>query len=428
MIIRKLEGHASMGRSVIEQPQSTRAVNIGTGRIDTITRTPMPVTQSVRRPVPTPNVHEVNLTAVELESKPIEVKWSVDYDIIGLNIRIIAFMKGQKSRRDQIHKMIVSHEAERAKASSADEISSFNVKINNLKRQFDDLGQLTLMDYMSQSKHVLDAYKKFANNGPQVFGQKEIIDVSALCEKTGLVEEYLGIASKFYPLNITRTKSHVPTCPMCQGTILDDGHQYVCSDCQTTQNKMEIHAEPSNESESHSSKKSHYDSGWNFAEIVRQWQGDYPVVIGEAVLGAIRGHLEKYNGFNIKNATNYDILAAMKALNMGSWYKHINKIRFLLTGKKPRDISRLVPRIIRRGELFSGIYNDIKSDDRTNFIHGLHFLWISLMNESADIDMEDFCLLKSRDCELKGLDAMKRGFPILAKSNPEFRWDLHQIP
>lgn len=428
MIVRKIEGHVSSARSVVEPPQSSRAVNLGTGRVDTINRVPMQLTQTVRRPTPTQATNNIS-NVMDVECKSIDVKWSVDYDILALNIKITAYMNGKRSKRDLMRKMITAHEEQRLSASTVDEISSLNIKIASLKRQIEELSQTSIMDYKSDTNSILEAYRKISTSGPQVFGQKEVLNVTLACQKSALVEQYLNCAAKYYPLNIVRTKNQAAACPVCHGPIVDDGHQYVCSDCQTTQTKMEVHSEASAENEADKAfKKSTYDSGWNFAEIVRQFQGDYPVVIGEAVLGNIRDHLMKYNGFDIKKATNYDILSAMKSLGMGSWYKHINKIRFLLTGKKPRNIDGYVPRVIRRGELFSEIYDDVKSDDRTNFIHGLHFLWISLVNEGADTDMEDFCLLKSRDCELKGLDAMRRGFPILQKTHPEFRWELHQIP
>ncbi len=428
MIVRKIEGHVSSARSVVEIPQSSRAVNLGTGRVDTINRVPMALTQTVRRPSANQNSGNIPLIT-DLESTSIDVRWSVDFDILALNIKITAYMNGKRSKRDLMRKMITAHEEQRANAATVDEISMLSNKIDALKRQIEEISKTSIMDYKSDTNAILEAYRKISSTGPQVFGQKEQVDVVLVCRRSELVEKYLAIASKYYPLNITRDRNQSASCPACHGPIFDDGHQYVCADCQTTQTKMEVQSDKAAENEADKAfKKSTYDSGWNFADIVHQFQGDYPVVIGDAVLGSIRGHLEKYNGFDIKKATNYDILSAMKSLGMGSWYKHINKIRFLLTGRKVRDYDRYIARVIRRGELFSGIYPDIKSEDRTNFIHGLHFLWISLVNEGAEIDMEDFCLLKSRDCELKGLESMQRGFPILQKAHPEMRWEIHQIP
>ena len=148
----------------------------------------------------------------------------------------------------------------------------------------------------------------------------------------------------------------------------------------------------------------------------------------ERVMEAIRGAVAQYQDFDIKRLTRTDLVTIMKGLGLGAYYKHLHRIWMDLTGNKPGDITPYVPSVNKRGELLAAIYNEIKPEDRSNFIHGIHLLWLFLRNEGYNPDMEDFVLLKSRDTELTNLDILKLGFEKLNISHEDIKWEIFQLP
>jgi len=426
MIVRTVQNPRLQNQTRTAIPESNRGFSVGTGNVAPITRTAMPMTQRTYRP-PVENKQES--TIVDLEFKAIEVKWSVDYDILGLNSQIIQYIKNKKERRKAIEGAIELCRQHKAKISNIDEIAALRLKIESLDRQLKEINAGSLLDYSAATAQIIDRYRKVSNNGPKIFGKKEIVDVSQLAQRTELVKQFLEVAVNYCPIKAIHIQEVSSSCQFCAGEIIDTGEQYVCLECQTVHHKIESQSESCNESgDMPNAKKASHDSNNNYSDIVKQFCGTYPVIISESVLGTIKSHLEKYIGFDMNKVTSYDILGAMKAMNMTSWYKHINKIRYLLTKKQPRDISQFVPAILKRGELLNEIWAEVKPDDRTNFIHGVYYLWISLMNEGAELDMEDFSLLKSRDCEIDNLKILQVAFPRLKRSHPELRWEIYQLP
>ena len=82
-------------------------------------------------------------------------------------------------------------------------------------------------------------------------------------------------------------------CSVCNGIIVDGGEQYICSDCDSVQKKIEYMPE-GGDFENTNVKKSNYETGINFGDIVLQFQGTYPVNIPERVMEAIRGAVDVY--------------------------------------------------------------------------------------------------------------------------------------
>lgn len=425
MIVRKANIPMAGFEATSQPVSSMRMINAATGQVAPIMRVQMPITQASKRPLPLTKPKAVE---IDLDFRPIEVSWSLDYNIGLLDEQVTLYLRGAKERRTILQNAITIHNQHKSKITNADEVASLRMKIAHLEQQLEEISTSSLLDYQAATALILKEYRQLSKPQAKVFGQKEKVDVDCLCRKTQLVEDYLEIAQEYCPLNVVRLRESSAACPLCQGQLVDQGDQYICLECQAAIRKMEVQAESTNEHDNPTPKKSSYESSWNYADIVNQFRGTFPVVISDTMLDAIRNHFRGYMNFDIKKATNYDILDALRTLKLNIWFKHINKIRELLTDRKPMNIDRYMTNILRRGELFAAIYDEVKDEDRTNFIHGLHFLWLSLKNEGVTPDIEDFCLLKSRDCELRNLETAARGFTILRKTHPELRWEIFELP
>lgn len=387
---------------------------------------PMPMTQTMQRVIAKP---KDPFQDIVVDFKPLNIDWCLDCDIVRLNDEIIKYLKACKDKISDLKDLIEKLKDRYDTCLTVDEMAINKVKLENAEKQLVEFKSVSILEYRSETVDLLNKYKAIRTAiGPKIIGQTNQIPPKTLEERASIIEAFLEIAQKYRPMHVKRHVGISTLCPLCDGELVDNGINYVCNECQTIQKKAEVQTESTNEQDNPSSKRSDYESVRNYLTIVDEWRGTYPVVIPDSVIFAITNKLKKPNNFNMAQVTSYEIYAAMKELGYGSWYKHINKIRFIITGRKPFDIESFMPIITKRAQLFFEIYDDIKGEDRTNSIHGWRFLWISLKNEGAQIFAEDFCLLKSRDCEVRDLDTINRGFEVLKKRNPEMSWKIFQMP
>lgn len=405
-------------------PQSMRG-NVGNSRVRIIDTAAVTIRPTSRRDQ---KQDHSTLDPETLTPKDITITWKEDHNILLVNQQVLTYLKNQRLYRDSLQTKITVLENSLKPNMSVDEIYAIRIVIDGLKREIGKIENGSRLEYLNVVGPVLQEYKELSEEGPVVMGQKVKRDATLVSRKTKLVEMYFDLARKYCPMNIVRDTKNAFLCSLCNGLITDVGDHYMCIDCNTIQTKMEQGGDDSDHDDS-GSKKSGYESGLNFKDLVLQFQVAYPVNIPDRILESIKGVITRYQGFSIENLTLADLVKIMKDLGLGSWYKHLNKIFLLLTGKMPKtDISKYAINIIRRGALLNEIYKDIKSEDRSNFLHGLHLLWLFLKNEGCEPVMDDFVLLKSRDVEISNLETLAKGFEILNKSHPEFTWLIFQIP
>lgn len=417
--------------STVMPVQATVTLNQATssGPINSVHPIPMAAIRTVN---PTePNLIEHKLVQVktlqDLNFAPIAVKWSYDFDILRLHDDVMDYLKLKREKEQLLAKSIETLKSTNRPNMSSVEISKIKIRIEELEKELTHLKNISVLDYKLKTASILSEYKKLHLSAPRVFGQKEKPDAIKSSRKTELVDAYLQLAVQYCNIIVTRNIKSTSLCPICNGIIIDAGEHYICSDCDSIQKKIEYMPE-GGDFENSNGKRANYETGNNFDDIVLQYQGIYPVNIPDRVMEAIKGAINQYQNFDIKRLTRTDLVQIMRELGLGAFYKHLHRIWMDLTGNKPGDISRYVVSVNKRGALLAAIYNKIKPEDRSNFIHGIHLLWVFLRNEGCNPDMEDFVLLKSRDTELTNLDILKVGFDELRISNPEMTWEIFQLP
>lgn len=408
----------------IEAAQSTRILNPATNGVRVVEAKPMTVTRTARRPeqkqVEAKTLDDLSFTALD-------IKWSSDFDILSVHATIVEYLKTKKERKELIVKTINAYRAYTKPNITTDEISLIRIKITELEKELNMLVQISALDYMIAVDTLLSEYRELSRVVPRVFGQKEKIDAGVTMKKSQIVQMYLTLAKKYCPMNVTREVKINKFCGNCSGNMIDTGDVFVCSECETMQKKYELTSEISS-NDDQSSKRANYESNVNFRDIVMQHQTTYPVIIPERILITIKEAISQYEEFDMTKLTRTDLFRIMREQNLGVWYKHLHKIYKLLTGKGTKDISRHVSNLFKRGDLLEAIYDKIKPADRSNFMHGLYLLWLFLMNEKYEPDIEEFILLKSVDVEANNVEILTDGFEMLKRSNPEFEWIIYRIP
>lgn len=362
------------------------------------------------------------------DSKNISIRWKDDYNILLVNQQVLDHLKGRRAVRQELEGRIEALKKSLKPGIGSDKASGIHASLDEANRELSNMKVVSILDYCGLTDHLIQEYRKLSDTGPLVMGQKMKKNNTVSARKTQLVEAFFAAAVNFCPMDIVRDSKSSGFCSLCNGMIIDNGENYVCMDCNSLQSKMELNEDEGDNEEVNTSKKSGYDSGLNFKDLVLQLQIQYPVNIPPRILESIKGAIFQYQGFTLEKLTRADLVKIMKDLGLGIWYKHLNKIFYMLTGKSSGNYEKYTNNVIRRGELLYEIYREIKPADRSNFIHGLHLYWLFLKNENCDPSMDDFILLKSRQVELANIETLEKGFAILRVRHPEFRWDIYQIP
>lgn len=423
MFVQNLDRNPFKASQSTPVPRSTRILSTGNFQITMVEPVPMTMRTTKRAPPKDPDVK----TLEDFTFKPLKICWKNDYDIITVHRKVLGYLKTTRDRRDALNKNISALRVLLRSNISIEEISSIRLKISDLDREVSKLDCLSRLDYTNAVEGILNEYREISQVTVIVAGQKIKQNSLTITRKMQLVAEFLEISKEYCPMEIIREFKGSSLCRACNGIVSEKGDRYACIDCDTIQPRTELQEE-GGDSDSSAFKRIGYESAVNFQDIVLQFQVAYPVNIPERILETIRSTIAQYQAFDIDKLTKSDLVKIMKEQNLGSWYKHLNKIYMQLTGKKPMDISKYVRNLFRRGELLYEIYDQIKSEDRSNFMHGLYLLWLFLKNEGCNPDMDDFVLLKSRRVEIANIETLTKGFKILRQSHPEFKWEIYQIP
>ena len=412
-------------KKISKVPISTRAINPGKQSVQIIVSKPMTIRKTRRRPKQT-ELEFSQKCVDDFKFTPLEISWLTDYDICEVHDKVMKYLKSKIEREETLKKTIKSFNEFSSKKSSAEDICIVYNKVKVLEAELEELEKISVLDYIVNTKDLVEEYRSLSVNVARIFGEKVITDVVTNRRKTEIILSYLEISKYYCPMNISRVVRSGGLCS-CGGSIIDDDEQYRCSECNIILKKIENPPEVTDQEDTYSSR-SGYQRNINYKDIVLQFQGTFPITIPDKVLDSISTAVASYQDFDIKKINKYDLYRIMKEQNLGGWYKHINRIHFELTEIKPPDISQYESKLFIRGDLLNTIYDEIKADSRSNFMHGLYLLWLYLKNEGYEPNDEDFVMLKGRDVEVNNIDILERGFDILSKTHPEMKWKIYQLP
>jgi len=368
-------------------------------------------------------------TLDDLLLKPLEITWSIDYDIEKIHDIIMSYLKTKKARKEILMKGLHSFKFYDNQSIPAEEIAAVRTRIDKLNDELTALEKISMLDYSTQCSPLIREYKQLCISAPRVFGQEISVDSMQTSKKLKVVELYFERAKLFYPMNIHRNIKSSGLCPHCNSLITDTGDQYICSGCNSIQSKVETGPEYTKTEDFTGKHNNTVDkNNINYHDTILQIQAKFPINIPQKVYDSILTVISTYKNFDIAKLSKWDLYKIMKEQGLSFWYKHLNKIHTEITKVAPTDLSAYEYNLYRRGELLSEIYNDIKDPDRSNFMNGLYLVWLFLMNEEAPIDMSDFLLIKGRGSELSNISTLEKGFEILKKTHPEYTWRIYQLP
>lgn len=352
-------------------------------------------------------------------------------DLETVHANILDYFKKVSSRIDHLEKskpmvmnFIRSTKDEKEKNRYTNQLVAIDKELTSLSK-------LSKFEYRVAVKPFLEEFRSIRKNlGVSVMGHKKgANDYYYKTKKINTVRNFCAEAIHYCRVLKIERGAISNNCVKCGGSLNDDGQEYICLNCGNTQQQVDV-----GESLDYGDRKSPIkrtgvaDNIKNFRDIIDQFEVTSSINIPPKIIDTIRENLEKYRSLDLSTLSKADLVSVMKLCKVNSmWFKHLNKIYFILTGKKPKTVEEHIPNLMKRIEYFAEIHDDIKDKDRSNFIHGLHIFWMFLMNEGYTPNPDDFVLLKSRDVELNNIRTIERGFVVLRKTHPEFTWNIFEF-
>lgn len=365
------------------------------------------------------------------EFDPIKVVIDDNCDLETVHAKILDYFKKVRARIDHLKKckpmainFVRSTEEEKEK-------SRYQNQLNAIDKELNSLSKLSKFEYQVAVKPYLDEFREIRKNmGVYVMGRKKgASDFYYRSKKIELIKEFCDEAIHYcLVLKVERGTAGL-NCSNCGNSLSQNGKDSYCGNCGNLQEQIEVgECLDYGEKKNTVKKTGIADNIKNFRDIIDQFEVSTNINIPNKIMDSIRETLENYQSLNIKTLSKSDLVTVMKLAKVNSmWFKHLNKIYFLLTGKKPESVEKHIPNLMKRIEYFAEIHEEIKNQDRSNFIHGLHIFWMFLMNEGYTPNPDDFVLLKSRDVELNNIRTIERGFVILRKTHPELEWNIFEF-
>lgn len=365
------------------------------------------------------------------EMEPILVVLDSNCNLDNIHTEILKYFKEIKNRLLHLKKSIPI--VKEFIKSSNDHFAKqkYERQLFVIEEEIKSLNSLSRLDYSIKIKPCLEEFRELRKDmGISVMGEKKQSNQYYLeSRKIMVIEKFLDIAIQYCSVIKIERPSFVQTCYKCGEELIETSNDLQCIHCGISQECLEIIEELENGGKKITVRRTGVaDTIKNFRDIVDQFEVTSNINIPAKIIDSIRENVLKYRNFEIQDLNKVDLVSIMKSMKINSmWFKHLNKIHFILTGKRPRSIQEHIPNLMRRIECFADIYEEIKEEGRSNFIHGLHIFWMFLMNEGYEVDPDDFVLLKSRDVEMNNIRTLEKGFKILRESNPEFQWKIFEI-
>ena len=317
--------------------------------------------------------------------------------------------------------------------NNVDELEKKIVEIES--RQKYDFYILETFFLIERYKTLLQTPVKMSFIGKSQQNIKEKDDIISKYMK--IAHNYIDISSSDIPLKKSPEIKRV-TCNKCDNKRdfdIIDGSIYICILC-GSQQEILLHTSSYKDSDrANISSKYTYDRKVHFRDCINQYQGKQNSTIEYNVLNELDDQFEKHHLTSSPKIFNHDGLLKfpnpsryenitkehthifLKELSYTKHYENINLIHYLITGKKPDDISYLEDKLLDDFDILTELYDKMFKNktgyDRKNFINTQYVLYQLLMKYKHPCKKEEFTILKTVDRKNFHDDICRELFSIL---------------
>lgn len=230
-------------------------------------------------------------------------------------------------------------------------------------------------------------------------------------EKQDIINKYVNIIKDYVKIEDTNKKptQKYISCTNCDNKKdfdIIDNTIYVCTKCFAQQTVLKYNSSYNDIDRINISCKYMYDRKVHFRDCIKQYQGKQNSTIPEKVYTELTNELEKHHILiddpnketRFKNVTKNHVLLFLKDLGYSNHYENVHLIHFMLTGKKPHDISNLEDKLLDDFDVLTELYDkEYKDINRKNFINTQYVLYQLLQRHKYKCNKEEFIILKTID-------------------------------
>lgn len=231
--------------------------------------------------------------------------------------------------------------------------------------------------------------------------------------KAILVSKYIGIVSKYstrvQTSPVQEKAIRCTNCPNRSDFEIVDTHFYICTQCYSQQTVLRHVTSYSDVDRVNISNTYTYERKVHFAECINQYQGKQNSTIPQCVYDDLEDQFDRHHMLygdkdtpmhvRFADVTKTHILMFLKDLKYPNHYENVNLIHYVLTGKKPDDISHLEDQLLDDFDTLNTLYNKRYHNriKRKNFINTQYVLYQLLRNHKHPCDKDEFIVLKTID-------------------------------
>lgn len=364
-----------------------------------------------------------------------------EVDILNLDLRLLETFQKEyenigiyKEKINELQKSLDTIQKQQSPEKSSFIRSSSGRELTRaveLQKNIDELeskierieSKMDMNFYISESTELLEKYKKLLKIPIIIsFTGKKEGNNKVESEMKEIVQKYLAIYSKYggviNPVATKGTKSEKKVyskikmcCENCQSKeFITDEHICICAMCGSEHENVNQHATSYKDGDRvNITTKYTYDPRVHFRDCINQYQGKQNCNIDEKVYCELEAVLDQHHllcgdkstrkEVRFANITKDHILMFLKELEYAKHYENVNLIHYVLTGKKPDDISHLEEILLNDFGKLVDTYDELFKNkvNRTNFISTQFVLYQLLQKHKHPCKQEDFIILKTND-------------------------------
>jgi hypothetical protein len=263
--------------------------------------------------------------------------------------------------------------------------------------------------YILETIDLIEEYKKILNKPIKLTFMGKPTKNNK--EKQDIIDKYVNIIKDYVKLeeNSKKPSPKYISCVNCDNKKdfdIIDRSIYVCTKCFAQQTVLKYNSSYNDIDRINISSKYMYDRKVHFRDCIKQYQGKQNSTIPEKVYLELINELDNHHilldnpnkEIRFKNVTKNHVLLFLKELGYSNHYENVHLIHFMLTGKKPHDISSLEDKLLDDFDILTELYDkEYKDINRKNFINTQYVLYQLLSRHKYKCNKEEFIILKTID-------------------------------
>lgn len=269
--------------------------------------------------------------------------------------------------------------------------------------------------YIMETTELLDAYTTLLHYPVKVnfMGKQKVDEIN----KDEIIAKYCSIAKNYTADDIhfykQSTYKIMCTNESCEKKRMIDtiDNNYVCMGCGTMLGAVASFSSYKDVERVNMSSKYTYDRKIHFRDCINQFQGKQNATIDQVVYNMLIKQFELHGLLReaqdmhqrCEGITREHIYLFLKEIGFSKHYEDIVLIHYMMTGKKPDDLSAFEPDLLDDFDVLTNAYdqkyrkNTVDKIERKNFINTQYVLFQLLRRHKYPCKRQDFNILKTID-------------------------------